>query len=314
MPRRVKGPDGRIHQFPDNATDQQISVALKAIPEANKPTPASKVPTWSDRLGLNEPTDSVTTGFLRGAGSGAVDLVQGAVSNVTGQMNAKLDAENAARLAGGFSETATLPRVEQPQTMSGTIGSAAPTVAAMAVPAGSAAKTAYDAIPRAARAAEGFKDVMGSARHIPLDVKDVGNVALRIGELAERGGAMPKAVRDLLKRMTDPAKAPMVYEEGRDFASNISRLSADEYGRLTPVIAREVAELRVALNHANAMAAKAAGKLPEYQAAMKEYAQAMRIRNVITSAIEGAKKSAPYATAAGAAYWLTKKLAGLIDQ
>jgi hypothetical protein len=38
---------------------------------------------------------------------------------------------------------------------------------------------------------------------------------------------MPMAVRKFLNRITDPEKAQMNYEEARDFASNISRLSVE---------------------------------------------------------------------------------------
>lgn len=314
MPRRIKGPDGKIHQFPDHATDQQISAALKAIPEVNKPTPASKIPTWSDRLGLNEGTESPVGGFMRGAAAGAVDLVQGAVSNVTGQLNSKLDAENETRRTMGAPETATMPRVEKPENFSGTVGSALPVVAEMALGGAAGVKGVAKAIPTTAKAGAKFQEVMGAAKNVPIDVKDVGDVSLRIYQLAERGGSLPMAVRKILNRMTDPNKAPMLYEEARDFASNISRLSADDFGRLTPAVAREVANLRVTLNHANAMAAKQVGKLDEYNAAMREYAQAMRIRNVVDAAIAGAKKSAPYATAAGLGGWLGQKFAKLIDQ
>lgn len=51
MPRRVKGPDGRVHQFPDHATDAQISAALKAVPQANQPQVPEKTPTWAPAAG-----------------------------------------------------------------------------------------------------------------------------------------------------------------------------------------------------------------------------------------------------------------------
>jgi hypothetical protein len=116
------------------------------------------------------------------------------------------------------------------------------------------------------------------------------------------------AVRKILNRMTDPNKPALNSQEARDFASNISRLSANEYGRLTPAVAREVAGLRVALNEAVAKAAQQAGKGAEYASAMKEYAQAMKIKGAIDAVAEGAKKGLPYATAAGAGTWLTLKL------
>lgn len=45
--RLVKGPDGTVQKFPGDATDAEISAALQAIPEANKPqAPAAR--TWTD--------------------------------------------------------------------------------------------------------------------------------------------------------------------------------------------------------------------------------------------------------------------------
>lgn len=172
---------------------------------------------------------------------------------------------------------------------------------------------AAEAVPTVAKAGAKFQSVMAAARNVPIEVDAPGKVALRISELADRGGSMPMAVRKFLARVTDPEKGQMMYEEARDFASNISRLSANEFGRLTPAVAREVANLRVALNQSVAKAAEAAGKGAEYAAAMREYAQAMKVKNAVDAAIDGAKRSVPYATAAGAGYWLTSKLRGLLD-
>jgi methyl-accepting chemotaxis protein len=119
---------------------------------------------------------------------------------------------------------------------------------------------------------------------------------------------MPMVVRKFLGRITDPAKTDLTYEEARDFASNISRLSADEYGRLTPVVAREVASLRATLNRSIADAAAKVGKLAEYRSAMREYAQAMHLQEMISDAAAGVKRALPYATAATAGSWLGLKL------
>lgn len=322
MPRRVKGPDGRIHAFPDHASDAQISAALKAIPAVNKAQAPPAAQTWSDQLGLNEPTESAAKGFLRGSGAAVVDFTQGAASELSKMMGEKIDAENAAANVFGPSTISErrLPdalKIEAPDTAAGTVGTYAPVVAGMVAPAGPVVKggqAAVNAFPKLSRATEKFENVMGAARNVPVDISAPGNVALRIQQLADRGGSMPMAVRKFLVRVTDPEKGALNYEEARDFASNISRLSADEFKRLTPVIAREVSEMRVALNKAVGDAAQKAGKRDEYESAMREYARAMRVRSVINAAVEGAKKTAPYATAAGAGYWLTKKMASLIDQ
>lgn len=317
LKERRKAPDGTLIEW-DGQGWLPVNVSASSQPTTAEPMPQTKAPTWSDRLGLNEPTASPMVGFMRGAGSGVVDLAQGAVSEVTGRMNEKLRSENQgmadARATFGnptgitVPEKPMLPEVQQPDTFSGAVGSALPIVGEMAIGGGPPVKAAINAIPRVARAGENFQKVMGAARNVPVQVGEVGDVALRINQLAERGGSMPMAVRKLLNRLTDPNKAAMVYEESRDFASNISRLSVDEFKRLTPVVAREVASLSAALNRANAQAASVAGKGAEYAAAMNEYARAMRIKTAVDSAVRGAKKGVPIATAAGVGAWMTKKV------
>lgn len=207
-------------------------------------------------------------------------------------------------------------RAEEAMTATNTeqrIGKGLETAAEILIPGGAVGKAAVKAIPSLPRAAGKFEEVMGAARNMPVDISGPGNVALRIQELAERGGSMPKAVRDFLKRVTDPEKGEMNYEEARDFASNISRLSANEFGRLTPVVAREVAGMRVALNRAVADAAGKAGKGNEYAQAMNEYGRAMRLNKAVEEFWTGAKRMAPYATAVGAGTWLTKKVMDAFD-
>lgn len=271
---------------------------------------------WSDSLGLNKPTDSRLTGFARGAGGAAVDMVQGASARVQNAV-AKSGDPATRRILGAVPVEEQPDVMAAPDTFAGKVGGVLPDVAAMASPMGEtvkAGKAAINALPSAERAGEKFKSVMAAAKNVPIDVAETGDVALRIMQLAERGGSMPMAVRKLLTRVTDPEKAAMVYEESRDFASNISRLSADEFGRLTPAVAREVANLRVALNKANAMAAKQVGKMEEYASAMNEYARAMRLRKAVDAAVDGVKKGVPVATAAGVGYWLTQKVRDALGQ
>jgi hypothetical protein len=275
--------------------------------------------TWSDKLGLNAPVPSMpaagpletvaaaSLGLLRGVGSGAVDLAQGAASSILNKLNQnptlpRVDPNRPTGLP-----TMELPAsIDKPKNISGTVGSALPDIALMATPAGelaSAAKGVAGAVlPSAARAGAKFEQVMGAAKDVPVNVEPLGQVALRIMELAERGGTMPRAVSKLLLRITNPSKTPMNYKEARDFASNIGRLSVDEMNRLTPVMKRQVADLAAQLNKANAEAARAAGKGAEYKAAMREYANAMKMRDALDVVIKKAKKAAlPVAAGGGGA-------------
>ena len=181
------------------------------------------------------------------------------------------------------------------------------TLASAAIPP--AMKGARALIPAKAATAAKFQTVMAAAKNTPVNIADPGNVALRIQQLAERGGSMPKVVRDFLRRVTDPDKGPIVYEEARDFYSNISRLSADEYKRLTPVIAREVGNLRAALNRSIEGAARQAGKLPEYQAAIREYARRARVEDFASDVWKDVKR---YAVPGGALYYGFRKLSDLV--
>jgi hypothetical protein len=290
--------------------------------EAVTETPA---PTWSDRLGLNAPTPQMLQlgaleplaaairGGIRGAGAGAVDLLQGAASSLMGTANDMAAVEdqgaaNVASLAGKTYTPEARPAMSSPDNLSGNVGRMLPDVAMSLMPIGEGVTAAKNALPSATRAGAKFEQVMGAAKDIPVDVEPLGKVALRIMDLSERGGSMPKAVRDVLKRVTDPKKPPMAYQEARDFASNIGRLSVDEMNRLTPTMKRQVAELAAELNKANAAAAKAAGKGAEYKSAMREYANAMRMRDTIDTAMKHSKKAALGAAGlGGAAYWFSRE-------
>lgn len=293
--------------FVADPNEWEVVDDLQVVDDTTEATPPERKPfSWSDELGLNTPTDSRVTGFLKGAGGAAVDMVQGAAAP-TAQLI--YEGGDLIRRNLGMERVIERPEVQAamdaPNTVAGKIGEYGPAAAGVAQ-AGTAIAT--KAIPSAARAGQTFKDVMGAAKNVPVDLKAPGDVALRIMDLADRGGSMPKAVRDFLKLSTDPNKQQMTYEVARDLASNISRLSVNEFQRLTPVMAREVANLRVALNESVAKAAQAAGKGAEYKSAMSEYARAMRLRDAVDEVVKSAKKGVPYATGAGVGYWLTRKI------
>lgn len=263
------------------------------------PPPASTPRTWADTA------KDVGVGILKGAGSTVAGL---------GEM-----AANAGMLPGVqpalLNEAMRHPlftRAEEATTATNTpqmVGKGIEAVAELAIPA----VKGVQAIPSTARAGQKFQQVMGAARHVPINTDAPGQVGLRIMQLAERGGgSMPRPVSQFLQRITSPNKTPLAYEEARDFASGISRLSANEFQRLSPVVAREVAELRVTLNKAVAEAASKAGQGRTYSEAMTEYAKAMKLRGLIDDVVTGAKRAAPYAGAAGAATWLTNKMIRLM--
>jgi hypothetical protein len=161
-----------------------------------------------------------------------------------------------------------------------------------------------EAIPQVARAGAKFSDVMSAAKDIPIDVRGPGDVALNIQKLAESGASRPKVIGDFIKRVTDPNKGPLTYEEARNFYSNASRLSADEAMRLTPIMKRQVAEFTSELNDAISGAAAQAGKLGQYTEAMDEYHRAMQLRSLggdVKDLLTSKAAATAAATGAGAA-------------
>lgn len=302
-------------QYPVYANIPDAELAAKMIEkypvyrsQIAEAAPAAAPKTTGSGLGVMESAFQTAKDFgagaLKGAAHTALDLgeamhaipyVSTAVDTLYGTPGLSKGAFEQARKDTAYTNTTQR------------VGGAAETVGELLVPVGEAAK----AVPTAARAGAKFLSVAARANTLPVDVAEAGNIALRINQLAERGTTMPSPVRKFLLRITDPDKGQMTYEEGRDFATAIGKLSVNEAQRLTPVVAREVASLSAAINKMNAGAAIRAGKGAEYVQAMNQYAKAMRIRNTVHAALEGAKKAVPYATAGGATYYLTKQLQDL---
>ena len=189
-------------------------------------------------------------------------------------------------------------------------GGVAETVAELALPA----MAGVNSIPSAARAGSKFQAVMGAARNVPVDTSLPEQAAVRIGELADRGGVMPTPVQKFIDHLS--SGKPFNYEVARDFASNLSRLSADEYNRLTPVVQKEVGALSRSLGSAIGDAADTVGMRPQYESAIKEYAQAKKLGVIKDNVVQGAKKALPFALGGGAAglahYWGSDLISKLI--
>lgn len=167
-------------------------------------------------------------------------------------------------------------------------------------------------LPSAKKAGQAFAEVSKAAGKLPVDVSAPGNVALETQRLAQSGGKMPKVMSDFLRRVTDPKKPPLTYDEARDFFSNATRLSIDELNRLTPVMKRQVAIFTDQLKSSTAKAAEQAGKVERFHFGMKEYSKAARIKDFSEEAKDLLmKKILPYGAAGaawGAGYNAAKKV------
>lgn len=155
--------------------------------------------------------------------------------------------------------------------------------------AGGAASKVAEMTPGAkiARAGAGFQDVMAAAKNHPVEVTDSLSKSLsEYAKLVDAGGSRSVSVHKLLQRLTSPEKGPLTYEEARDFGSNISRLSADEQQRLTPVMKRAVGQIAAELRNATEATASRAGKLEQFQKAMKDYSSGMKGKEFLEKAME----------------------------
>lgn len=141
-----------------------------------------------------------------------------------------------------------------------------------------AAEGLSNAIPSTERAIGNFQQVMYAAKNNPVQVTDELSSALsRYQQLVDNGGGRSMAVSKLINRVTDPSRGPLNYQDARDFASNISRLSADEFNRLTPVMKQQIGAIRVALNNTVGNTAEAAGQGTAYKSAMSEFARGSKL-------------------------------------
>jgi hypothetical protein len=161
---------------------------------------------------------------------------------------------------------------------------------------GAATGAALDALPSRTAAGAALEDVKASAGSIPIDTTKVGNTALDIYTQSQRGANLPSAVNKLVRRLVAPDSLPMTYEEAKDFQSNISQLSADEKMKLNPNTKRLVGQLNQDLKGSLSDAADTVGKGQQFQKAMTEYHNAMKLKGYSDAAIDAAWKAALAAT------------------
>lgn len=143
---------------------------------------------------------------------------------------------------------------------------------------GPAAESGINAIPSRKAAGKMFQSVMEDAGSQPVNLQRALEPLERTQQLAERGAAPVRAADQLFKRVN--TVNPLTYREARDFASNLSGLSRAEQGEMNPVMQAQVRKLSQAFNGDIGDAASAVGRGEDYTNAMKEYAQAQKLRNI----------------------------------
>lgn len=283
--------DGIVHQMATNgepdAAIQFVVNDFKTKYEAEGARTASADDQASVASGVLDAPRSdapgildVAKGFVKGAGqtvTGLGSLVRKAIPDRLEQgmdrmvppVTFSTTANNPAEQFGKYAETAT----ELAPVGVGVVK------AAKAVPGMVARGLGISGV----RAAENLASAANAAKNVALDVNGPGTAALRVTELGERGASVPRVVQNFMRRVTDPAKGPLTFEEARDYYSNISRLSADEYGRLNPVVKRAVGAMRESLQQSLTEAAGKVGKAEQYTAGIDEYRRAAKAKELASA-------------------------------
>lgn len=276
MPKQVKY-NGVIHNFPDDATDDEIRQVLEQSDTAAiRQQQAEKYPTPAEQ-GAPAGTAKV---------AGARD-----VWNIIRKTNSEI---------ANAPDVNTMMGPESALLGAATVGPAGEGLtvwqALKGSPAARLTKTVTAPVrkllPSTERAAAKFEQVMRKAQDIPVDLGKANNALHRAQELEAHGSSSLPPVMKKFDKIQKPATAkfggqrvtmqaqPMTYRTGRDFGSAASALSAEEKMKMAPAMKKQVADFAHALKTANREAAEKVGMGKLYDEAMREYASAKNLEDL----------------------------------
>jgi len=205
-------------------------------------------------------------------------------------------------IVGGTAEALTIP--------SAFMGGPAAETGAVA-----AAKASGKLFGNVERAGQLFNEVKSAAGGSPVEITDaMSQAAMRAKELSDAGAkGLPRVISKFVARVTDPEKAPIAWDEARDFYSNVSRLSANEYQSMNPQMAAQVGKFAGAFDDALRATAAAAGKGDEYSQAMQLYRTSKVWQRFGSNLWQGFKKALPYAGAGAIGGAAGRRLSSLLE-
>ena len=307
--------DGELHEFPDDFTDADIAAALEAAPVPKKaPGVIAQSRIGPNDRGLIDRALDVVPNRER-LSEGVPGVIAGAVKHVA------RTSRELATSAGRAVESVTgmdLPDLPAPLTdienrnqwqQLGTRGvQAAETYGTLqAVPGVVAAAKEGGARVlglSSARAGRNMETALAGAKGRPVNADGAGAQALDlIDDRTAFAEYVPRVVDKFVAQATDPT-TPLSPAAAQRFVTKFSRLSANDYQKLTPETQHKIAAIRDALREA---IAETTGT-DQYIAGVREYRRAKQaaktweeVRPRLTSTLQRIGKGAAYATGAGGA-------------
>lgn len=306
----IKAPDGSSGVIPSDKYQAAAQAGAKIVPfdlspKTNNPgflsTLGSDLGGMAKGLGNLALAASGNPEAQQQIGRGFYDQINNAPVQAEAQKKAGYSAFYRAVTPLAQAAGVNVPGMEQSAAagdVGGVAGHAAAPIAAMAIAKG--VSSGIDAIPTKASAAANLAKADAVAGSSLVDIKAASQAASQVQDFANAGGKMPMVVKKFINRINDPDLPPMTYTEARKFYSNATRLSTNEFSKLTPVMQREVGNFTRQLGDSIQDTANQAGVGTEHAAGISEYHNASRLSSALKS---GAQFGA---TAAGGGYLVHK--------
>jgi hypothetical protein len=157
-------------------------------------------------------------------------------------------------------------------------------------------------IPSAMKEAAGglLQSVAHDANKVPVTLDNAGDAALKLMDWQKKT-QLGATLNKFLNRVTSPKQGPLTYEEGRDFYSLLSNMSADEKLKMPAPVKYQVQQLAAGLKTDLGNAAETVSRAADYYKGMGDYAKAMKLQGWYDTAKKYLIRGALAAAGGGAA-------------